>query len=394
MKFFEPIGESVVEERTAFPLRIGFFTGTLSVLAGAERACVSLANALAQRGHTVSILAQWGRVSVFPLEETIRFKFLHPQKISFRRNYISTVLELRKWIKKQELDVLIDVDTNLTWFSLPARRGLNVKSVAWEHCHFDQDLGLKQRQWARRWAAKKDQSIVVLTEKDATRWQEALAPQAIISTIPNPLSFPCVKNISSAQKRERVFLAVGRLEPVKGFDRLIEAFALARIRYGLDWTLRIVGKGSEEDYLHHYIKLKNLTACVEICDATPNIIEHYQRAGILVMSSHYEGFGLVLLEAMATGCPVMAFDVDHGPRSLITHTRTGYLILNGHLDAMAAAMQELARDNVLREQLGRQGWLFAKNYEPSQIAKLWESALKFDDTVTPPSNTTPTQQEP
>jgi glycosyltransferase involved in cell wall biosynthesis len=361
------------------PLRLCFFTGTLSVLAGAERVTAVLANALADLGHEVHIVCQYGKASVFELHANVQLHALYDERPSFKTHYLPTMARLRACLKTHRIQTLIDVDPNLAWFSLPARAGLGLQHIAWEHTHFSQDLGLYARRMARRMAARWCDAVVVLTERDRQTWLQALphlqsgqdtghARGARIVAIANPLTLP--RPASLPPHRAQRVLAVGRLEPVKGFDLLLSAWAqLSPLAPG--WQLRIVGDGREHEALTAQCMALGLQASVELLPATRNIAAHYADAQIFALSSRYEGLPLVLIEAMAWGLAVAAFDCDTGPRELITPEHTGLLAQSDNPSALAEALLRLIHDTSLRERLSAQAREQSLTYDIHTIAGQW-----------------------
>ncbi len=361
------------------PRKICFFTGTLSVFAGAERVTAVLASALAAQGHEVHIVCQYGATSVFELHPGVRLHALYDLRPSFKTHYLPAVGRLRDYLQEKGIQTLIDVDPNLLWFSLPARRGLGLQHFAWEHTHFSQDLGLRARRIARRMAARLCDAVVVLTERDRLTWLHAL-PHLKTSAdtghglgtrlvaIHNPLTLPRPALLPS-QRPQRV-LAVGRLEPVKGFDLLLAAWALLYPQ-APGWQLRIVGDGSQRQALEAQCVALGLQGSVELLPATPDIARHYADASLFALSSRYEGLPLVLIEAMAWGLPVAAFDCETGPRELIGHEDTGLLVPPENPQALADALLRLMHNPALRQQMAERAQSASHRFDIGVIARQW-----------------------
>lgn len=360
------------------PRKICFFTGTLSVFAGAERVTAVLASALAALGHEVHIVCQYGEASVFELHPAVRLHALYAQRPSFKAHYLPTIRRLRAYLQAQHIQTLIDVDPNLLWFSLPARTGLGLQHIAWEHTHYSQDLGLRARRIARRMAARCCDAIVVLTERDRQAWLQALPhlqathsqrdAASRLAAIANPLTLPRPATLPT--ERPRRVLAVGRLEPVKGFDLLLTAWAQLH-PHAPAWQLRIVGDGSQRAALLAQRDTLGLQGCVEILPATPDIASHYADACLFALSSRYEGLPLVLIEAMAWGLAMAAFDCETGPRELIEHEHTGLLAQADNPQALSEALLRLMHEPALREQLSGRAREQSFAYDIEAIAQQW-----------------------
>ncbi|WP_020204219.1 glycosyltransferase family 4 protein [Cupriavidus sp. WS] len=352
---------------------ICFLTGTLNAFAGAERMTAVIANALAERGYPVLILSLWDERSCFALHPAVRHHALFAQRPSFKRAYLATVSGIRRFVRRHGIDVLIDVDTMLTLFTLPATLGLNVRRIAWEHCHFDEDLGKPARRIARRLAARFDDAVVVLTERDRQRWLTALAPRCRVEAIPNPLPFPFPE--VPASRDSKTVLAVGRLVHAKGFDVLLNAWAWVAPRHP-DWRLEIVGEGEERQALEISARNLGIESSVSMLGISASIDQCYKNAAIFCLSSRYEGFGLVLLEAMAFALPVVSTNCKVGPRELLCSNDDSLVVpVNDNL-ALASALSHLITDHDDGNRLGRAARKKAETYSLIRIAGQWEFILR------------------
>ncbi|MCP1172640.1 MAG: glycosyltransferase family 4 protein [Ralstonia sp.] len=349
-----------------------FLTGTLNALAGAERMTATIANALAEQGYAVTILSLWDPSSCFALHPAIRHEALFTERPSFKRGYMATVAGIRRHLKAHRIDVLVQVDTMLSLFALPAALGLGVRHIAWEHCHFDEDLGRRARKWARRLAARYCTDIVVLTERDRKRWLEALTPGGSVVCIPNPLPFALPAQ--PALRTSKTVLAVGRLVHAKGFDVLLNAWALV-VQCIPDWKLMIVGEGPERSALEALRDQLGLRTNVALPGAFSDITRAYEQASIFCLSSRYEGFGLVLIEAMAFGLPIVSTACETGPLELLEDKRNAIMVaVDDHL-ALANALLDLISNSVETDKLARAAGEKAKLFSMEQIAGDWNAML-------------------
>jgi len=349
-----------------------FLTGTLNAFAGAERMTAVIANALAERGYRVLVLSLWDRASVFPLHEGVEHHALFEQRPSFKREYFSTVLGIRRFVRKHGIDVLIEVDTMLTLFTLPATFGMKVRRIAWEHCHFDEDLGRKARRVARWLAGRFDDAVVVLTERDREQWERNLELKSGIVAIPNPLPFAFPDTPVSTDARS--VLAVGRLIPAKGFDVLLAAWKQVAPSFP-EWRLTIVGEGPDRTALEAQIRQDNLSTSVSLPGSSSNVEAYYKCASVFCLSSRYEGFALVLVEAMSFGLPIVSTDCDTGPRELIRPEENGILVSSGDPTKLAAGLMRLMSDQSLRARLGQNARAGARKFDFGSIEARWRSVI-------------------
>lgn len=141
----------------------------------------------------------------------------------------------------------------------------------------------------------------------------------------------------TAPKSGHEIYAVGRLHQQKGFDLLLAAFARC-VAQRPDLHLHLVGDGPERAALEQQAQALQLGQHVTFHGFTRDVASAYHRATLLAMTSRYEAFGNVIIEAMAFGTPVVAFDCDYGPAEIIEDGINGFLVPQGDIDAFAAAL--------------------------------------------------------
>lgn len=123
--------------------------------------------------------------------------------------------------------------------------------------------------------------------------------------------------------------------------------------------------------LQHMIEERNLVDFTHVKKPTSQIGKEYARSSMLVMSSHYEGFPMVMIEAMACGLPVISFDYKCGPRDIIDHGVNGLLVKNGDIEGLAAAMMRLMDDDSYRAKLSANARRVTNTYSEESVMKKW-----------------------
>lgn len=223
-----------------------------------------------------------------------------------------------------------------------------------------------------RWRTKQDERIVsrfdkfvVLTNEDKGYWGNL--PN--IEVIPNAAVHV---SYSFSDVRIKRVIAVGRLDYQKGFDRLIKAWQKVQISGRFeDWSLDIFGQGEWHDMLQQMIDNAGLQNSVQINRPTNDIMNEYIKSSLIVMTSNYEGFGMVLVEAMACGTPAVAFDCKCGPRDIIKHGENGYLVANGDIDGLAEAMMLLMDDEKKRKLFSIKARQVVDTYSEENVMSRW-----------------------
>ncbi|WP_299311842.1 glycosyltransferase family 4 protein [uncultured Aquimarina sp.] len=205
--------------------------------------------------------------------------------------------------------------------------------------------------------------FVVLTKGNLNEWSFKN-----LKVIPNPLSF--YPETKSTLENKKV-LAVGKHSYQKGYDRLLKSWKKVVDTYP-DWTLDIYGTISENEDLATLAKNLNISKTVNFYPPVKNIAAKYEEASIYTMSSRFEGFGMVLTEAMAYGVPCISYDCPYGPSDIITDKENGVLVENGDIDAFADGIIYLIENKENRIHMGIKAKEAVKKYLPETIAKEWD----------------------
>ena len=221
------------------------------------------------------------------------------------------------------------------------------------------------RTWQDERIVKKFDKFVVLTEEDKDNWGEL----ENIEVVPNASLAMFDKYSDLSAKR---VIAVGRLDYQKGFDRLVKAWDIVW-KTGLfkDWRLDVFGQGEWQEMLQKMINERGLSNCFRLNKPTNDIGKEYADSSLIVMTSNYEGFGMVLVEAMSCGVPAVAFDCQCGPRDIVKHEERGLIVKNGDIDALAEAMMKLMGDDELRKRMGEEAKKVVETYSEEKVMSKW-----------------------
>lgn len=226
--------------------------------------------------------------------------------------------------------------------------------------------------WIDKLRTRQDEQIVrrfdkfvVLTNEDRGYWGDL--PN--IEVIPNAAMH--VSDAYSDVMNKRV-IAVGRLDYQKGFDRLIQAWQLVQHTGRFTgWKLDIFGQGEWQEMLQQMIGKAGLQDTARLNRPTKQIGEEYVKSDMLVMSSNYEGFPMVMIEAMACGLPVVSFDYKCGPKDIIQSGINGLLVPNGDIQALADAMMKVMEDEAYRKMLSLNARKVVDTYSEQAVMAQW-----------------------
>ncbi len=392
-------------------LKIRFLIANAYATGGTIRTTINSANALAGRGHDVEVVSVFKNRNqpAFTVDERVRMRPLvdrspaTQEAVEADRSLRRTVTApLVKFAEERSSRLIHPLDFRYPQFSVRSdveimrflrsvddgvligtRAGLNLAIARWakpsvvrigqEHLH----LGLYKGDLVeaiKRYYPRLD-AYVTLTSGDADRYRELLGPQARLLTIPNAV--PQIKDVQS-NCDSNVVLAAGRLSRQKGFDRMIDAYQRVADKHP-EWELRIFGAGPLQDDLQKQIDDANLGSQVKLMGFTPRLADEMAAASIFLMTSRFEGFPMVLLEAMKCGLPVVSYDLSNGPRDLITDGVDGVVVPNRKAPALAAAVIDLMEDDQRRAAMGAAAVKKAAEYDIETMATRWETV--FDDLI-------------
>lgn len=279
---------------------------------------------------------------------------------------------IRKVVKEVQPDVISVCDDGLKGFLIP--KFINKRIPVIYESHASQlianrgkgmSLNKKVQHSIKQILGNRFSYVIVLTQGNLKEW--SLKNTMVI---PNPLSFYPEK--SSELKNKKV-IAVGSHSYNKGYDRLIEIWNGIEKDFP-DWSLEIYGKSANGKYenLANELNLRN----INFYSPVSNIKEKYLDASVFVLPSRSEGFGMVLIEAMACGLPVVSFDCPNGPADIIKNNEDGFLIENGNIEQFSEKLKLLIRDFELRKKMGRAGKENVKRFSADQILKKWDELFR------------------
>jgi glycosyltransferase involved in cell wall biosynthesis len=347
---------------------------------GAERVAVDLGAYWIQRGYMVTVATQMDASSdSYPLYEGVTRYVLGTAgnsrgKFSGLLANARRVWRLRRLIKREQPTIVLGMMTTSSVLAVSAARGLPCRVIASEHTHPpSQSLSSVWQRW-RRWAYPKAQAVVALTSGTAA-WLEENVPGSEIAIIPNSVAWPLrqaepVVPAPEKQGRKRL-LAVGRLHPVKGFDVLIRAFAMLAWHYD-EWDLVILGEGDERDALEQQVSEAGLQTRISLPGRVGNIADWYRSSDLYVLSSVTEGLSNTLLESMACGLPVVAFDCDTGPREIVRPGIDGILVRPVQdAEALAAHLSDMMAHPDRRLAYGRRAIDVRDRFSTTRVMALW-----------------------
>jgi glycosyltransferase involved in cell wall biosynthesis len=300
---------------------------------------------------------------------TRRSVLMHPGDRTHERSSLLVDVRMVRLLWRIRSGIVIGTRPSLALFALAAQRR-SVTAIGWEHMNLGRHRPAMKAE-IRRSYPRLD-ALVVLTGGDRDAYVEALGNGLRVDVIANAV--PAMPGPPSPLS-EPVILAAGRLTPQKGFDLLAEAFALIADE-APDWSVRICGDGPKRDGIEERIAEHRLEDRVVLAGRCMRIWEEMERASVYALSSRFEGFPMILLEAMSKGMAVAAFDCPTGPAEIVQDGVNGRMVPAEDVDAFAAALRDLMADEALRRRCAAAAVEVAHRYDMDAIGAQWEALLE------------------
>lgn len=368
---------------------------------GAARVLATLANAWAARGHEVTVVTLSDAAGDgFALADEVDRIGLAVSEASANvlvgaiRNVLR-VRALRSVIRRLTPDVAIAFLHRTSVLVLLAALGTAVPVVVSERVDPRHDPLSRSWSLLRRLLYPRAAALVVQTERIADWARKWLSPDRV-HVLPNPVVVPGGGEVTTGEgggsadampggadqdlavvsvPTPRAVVGMGRLVRQKGFDRLVEAFARCAADHP-DWSLVILGDGPERDRLQRLAESYDIAGRVQLPGHIRSPWLRLETADLFVLSSRYEGFPNVLLEAMARGVACVSFDCPTGPAEIVRHDVDGLLVPEGDVSGLAEAMGRLMSDGAMRRKLGQRARIVAERFGVERVVSRWDDVLR------------------
>ena len=333
---------------------------------GAERVLSNLANIISKK-HDVTIATFSNSIPFYALDEKvkhIKLDLLKPSQSAFQsfKNSVNRLTVLMRIMRDIHADVNISFMTQTNILAILASKFIRRKIIVAERAVYD-FYPSRAIHVLRRATYPFADFLVTQTVEDSQRYHFIKKTEVVY----NPIFIEKIE-----RTKEKIVLAVGRLDKNKGFDLLIETFAQLESK---GWKLIIAGDGEERESLIELIENLNLNN-VELIGKRKDIFQWYAKASVFVLPSKKEGFPNVLIEAMASGCAAVSFDCPSGPAEIIMHEKNGLLVEDQNREVLASVLQRVMNDKALRERLAYYAMEVRQKYALEKIALQWEEIIE------------------
>lgn len=352
---------------------IGIIIENVNQKAGIERAATNLANMLSDT-YSISIISLYSRPDLptgFQLNPEVSvihmgYRLKKSQGSAKRFWYYARFKnQIRKVVRDNHFEVLISTTHALNCL-LAIVNIAGVRKIGCEHFNYEMCPSLWRR--IRKACYPKLDDVVLLTEHDARKYT-FLNNKCVI-----PNSLPFNSDQVSDCKNKRI-IAVGRLVAQKGFDLLLKT--ISNIKEQMDgWSVDIFGEGADQDQLLRMSCDLGVQDIVHFRGYSSDVRKEMLCSSIYLLTSRFEGFGLVLIEAQVCGLPIVAFDCTEGPSEIVEDGKNGYLIPTFDTDMMGQKLLSLMQNEEKRIEFGKNAKQHSNLYTTEAIKKKWLELLK------------------
>jgi len=356
-------------------MKIAIVISDITKKGGAENIFINLANLFfEQLGHDISIISYYNKnsCSISKIDERVKSVFLNIFKYSKGQSFFKKMqhrqyskILLRNYLNEGNFDVVVGVGAAVTVHLAEISKKLKAKVIGTERTPYDEhSLKVKLK---RRVLYKNLAYLQVLTREDEKRFKRFVKNVKVIPNLMQKFS-----NESSSLEN-KIVMGLGRLTEQKGFSYLVDAFEIVIDKHP-DWKLKIVGEGEQRGLLEKKIRERGLGRNILLQGyLAPNLVsKEFLSSSIFVLSSLYEGFGLVLLEAFKFGLPIVSYNCKSGPSEIIDEGKNGYLVKPKSIQGLADKINVLIENEELRKKFGANGLNRVKDFSVGEILPLWE----------------------
>jgi len=350
---------------------------------GAERVTSILVNRLASRGVAVTLFLMKPLTEhSYTLAPEVTVVVVSEHMAAFTTGSgilynLPRIFYIRRLVKRSGSSVLYTMMTPSNILGALAMIGTRVQVVGSERNDPEKNPMTFPWRLLRRLSYRFSSAIIAQTSTSA-EWLEQFTFAKNVVVIPNPVEFPLARAnpvVDVPVVRKNMVLGVGRLCDQKQFTHLINAFEQLH-REHEDWWLAIIGEGSDRDLLQTHIARLELCDRVRLIGRVGNMADWYEKAGVFVLTSKYEGYPNVLVEAMAMGVPVISYDCPSGPADLINDSMNGMLVPANDIDSLVVKMQVLMEQPDVVERVKRHSIKIRESLDADLILDEWLKACR------------------
>lgn len=346
---------------------------------GIGRATSILANRLVLEKdtevHTISY-SETSSKRTYTASPKIHEHVLFEKPMSMRKALLleHAISRVRKIVREEKIDFLIACGALYFPLAILAVRGTGAKSICVEHTSPETEHDYKFQAMCRKIAVQKAHRVVTITEAARQYYINTLGIDAKkVCLIYNPVPAEYYQSTAYNPHSTKI-ISVGRLSYPKNYLRLVDIAESALEGYP-EWHWDIYGEGEEHEEIQNKINSHGLSDRVSLKGQVSNILQRYGEYAFIVMTSRYEGFPMVLLEAAANRLPMVSFDIKTGPNEIIADGINGFLLNEEDTEGMSEKIRQLMENQELRVSMAHNALSTTGKFSIDRIIGQWKSLL-------------------
>ncbi len=356
-------------------MKIVFLTEYIDVVGGIERGLCARANYLVRKfNYEVLIFCTNKEAGQIFYDLDSRVKIIYLEKLISKKNFVERLYlqyQQSKKIISYNPNVIVSVkfSLHLFFFQILSKNIRLVSEIRESLSEYQNNIrSIKGKIYSlfRKYIYSKQDKIIILTKNDQVKWK---LKNSIV--IPN---FIMINNDKISERNNCQVLSVGRLHEVKGYNYLIDAWKIVNKKYP-KWKLKICGEGSEYSNLIQKVIKLNLHQSVTITNKSVNVIPEYLNSDFFALTSNYEAFGNVIVEAQSCGLPVISFDSPTGPKEIINDKIDGFIIPIYDIKKMADKIIYLIENPEIKNKMGQHAVENSKKFSIDNIMNKYITAI-------------------
>lgn len=351
-------------------MRIAYFLRDISDCGGIQQMTVTMLNAFASKGYECTVISLFHKYNppFFSINSKVRQISLFDSIVDTKKDYFEIMKKANAAFNTYAPELIIVQSPSYACY-ISRTTWTKYKVVVCEHAYYGYGHFGGLHSIGKYISIRKASAIVTLTKLDMAEYKKHCKEEVILETIYNP----CMVEQPTPEYdlESKTIVSCGTLDKMKGFDKSI-IIGSKILPYYKEWKWEIYGDGKEKDNLQTLINSNHLESQIILKGYTQNKNEIYSGKSIYVVTSSFEGFGLVIAEAMCYGLPGVSFGVKYGPLELIENQVDGLIVDYNDLDEMAKCIRRMIEDESFRESCSNNARRKAALFETAAIVTQWE----------------------
>lgn len=359
-------------------MKIIYFIRDISDCGGIQQTTCYGINSIIRnsKNYEISTISLYhkNKQNFFSIDSSVKNHTLFKEKIDTKKQYFKIKKRLNVLIKQINPDIIVVQGTAFASY-LSADIWRRCKVIVCEHGHYDMGGKYGLHWFGKKISLKYARAIVTLTKLDAQNYIKNNKNKIVIKNIYNPC-FLQKDGLVQYNLESKVIVSCGTLDNIKRFDHVVETAGIVFAKHP-DWCWHIYGDGPEKNNLEKMIGEKHLENNVFLKGYETDKSIIFGDKSFMVLTSRFEGFGMVLIEAMQYHLPVISYDIKYGPKEIVNSDENGLLVESGNIELLANAVGRLIENTDKRKTMSQKAFLSLNKFDNEEITRQWLDLFKI-----------------